>query len=194
MSVFDASASYNYRYYLLAGLYVVVIGGAFLRISRQPYAKSIKWEQYETVFKGTTLLAAISGFALSGQVNNRRSQPHHDPTRDCSIRTHLRPSKRTVDGTGVTRLLFNAISNPCCCYLEAINRGNYLVVRPSKAGKMIAGKFTKRRRESEDVPPSPRQRIKFDSTRIEDQLAELGSNTWPPDTSDNVQDTANPVE
>lgn len=69
---------HNYRYYLLAGVYVAVTGGAFWRISRQPYTKSIKWEQYETVFKGTTLAAAIAGFALSGQVNKRRSQSVHD--------------------------------------------------------------------------------------------------------------------
>jgi hypothetical protein len=69
---------HNYRYYLLAGVYVAVTGGAFLRISRQPYTRSIKWEQCETVFKGMTLLAAIAGFALSGTVNKRRSQSGHD--------------------------------------------------------------------------------------------------------------------
>ncbi|KAI5236664.1 hypothetical protein E4T42_09382 [Aureobasidium subglaciale] len=139
MSVSDASASYNYRYYMLAGLYVVVIGGAFLRISRQPYAKSIKWEQYETVFKGTTLLAAISGFALSGQ--------------------RQLPSRKAVQSWEDDRW------------------------KLYQSAPRVRG-----------CPPSPRQRIKFDSTRIEDRLAELGSNTGPPDTSDNVQDTANPVE
>jgi hypothetical protein len=68
------SRLYDYRYHILTGVYVVVTGGAFLRISRQPFARSIKWEQYETVFKGTTLLAALAGFGLSGQLNQRRSQ------------------------------------------------------------------------------------------------------------------------
>ena len=29
--------------------------------------------QYETIFKGTTLAAAIAGFTMSGTVNKRRS-------------------------------------------------------------------------------------------------------------------------
>lgn len=68
-----ASVLSTYRLYLLAGLYVGVTGAAFLRVSRQPYAQSIKWEQYETIFKGTTLAAAVAGIAMSGKMNRRRS-------------------------------------------------------------------------------------------------------------------------
>jgi len=35
--------------------------------------QAVKWEQYETIFKGTTLAAALGGIALSGKINSRRS-------------------------------------------------------------------------------------------------------------------------
>ena len=63
-----------YRYPLLCGFYLAITGAAFYRIYRQPYSTSIKWEQYETVFKGTTLAAALAGLVMSGGVNKRRSQ------------------------------------------------------------------------------------------------------------------------
>ncbi|KAF2771625.1 hypothetical protein EJ03DRAFT_325271 [Teratosphaeria nubilosa] len=55
-----------YKYPLLATLYITVTGAAFWRVRRQPYSTAIKWEQYETIFKGTTLGAAIAGLVMSG--------------------------------------------------------------------------------------------------------------------------------
>ena len=63
----------TYRYYLLGAAYVFGTSLAFARIRRQPYSQSIKMEQYETVFKGTTLAAVVAGVALSGKVNQARS-------------------------------------------------------------------------------------------------------------------------
>lgn len=63
----------QYRYHLLFGIYASATAAAFYRVHRQPYNTAIKWEQYETIFKGTTLAAAIAGFAMSGTVNKRRS-------------------------------------------------------------------------------------------------------------------------
>ncbi|KAH9832742.1 hypothetical protein Tdes44962_MAKER00222 [Teratosphaeria destructans] len=62
-----------YKYPLLATLYFTVTGAAFWRVRRQPYSTAIKWEQYETIFKGTTLGAAIAALAWNGGVNRRRS-------------------------------------------------------------------------------------------------------------------------
>ena len=56
----------RYRYSLLIGTYAFVTGLAFLRISRQPYSQSIKWEQYETVFKFTSLGAVLGGIGMGG--------------------------------------------------------------------------------------------------------------------------------
>lgn len=61
---------YAYRYHILTGVYAIMTGGAFLRIGRQPYSRAVKWEQYETVFKGTTLLAALAGLGLSGNITD----------------------------------------------------------------------------------------------------------------------------
>jgi len=55
----------RYRYPLI-GTYAFVTGLAFLRISRQPYSQSIKWEQYETVFKFTSLGAVLGGIGVGG--------------------------------------------------------------------------------------------------------------------------------
>lgn len=63
-----------YHFPLLFLAYAAVTSAAFYRIRRQPYAQATNWEQYETVFKGTTLGAAIAAFAISGTVNKRRSQ------------------------------------------------------------------------------------------------------------------------
>lgn len=63
-----------HRFPLLFLAYAAVTSAAFYRIRRQPYAQAIKWEQYETVFKGTTLGAAIAAFTMSGTVNQRQSQ------------------------------------------------------------------------------------------------------------------------
>lgn len=63
----------NHRYHILLAMYTIVTGGAFLRICRQPYTRSIKAQQLESVFKGTTLGAVIVGVAISGKFNRPRS-------------------------------------------------------------------------------------------------------------------------
>lgn len=62
------------KYPILALAYLTVTGLAFARISRQPYPRSMKAEQYETVFKGTTLGAVLIGVGLGGGLGMRRSE------------------------------------------------------------------------------------------------------------------------
>ena len=63
----------SYRYHLLFGAWLLVTGAAFLRVSRQPYHARLKSEQYETIFKGTSLAAVLAGIGLSGGFNRPRS-------------------------------------------------------------------------------------------------------------------------
>ncbi|KAI0595337.1 hypothetical protein F4775DRAFT_595432 [Biscogniauxia sp. FL1348] len=55
----------KYKYHLLIGIYTTVTSLLFYRVHRQPFALAIKSEQYETIFKGTTLAAVIGGIAMS---------------------------------------------------------------------------------------------------------------------------------
>ena len=55
----------KYKYHLLIGVYTTVTSLLLYRVHRQPFALAIKSEQYETVFKGTTLAAVIGGIAMS---------------------------------------------------------------------------------------------------------------------------------
>lgn len=64
----------RYRFHILAAAWLLLTGAGFLRVSRQPYAQRLKMEQYETIFKGTTLGAALIGMTLAGSVNKRRSE------------------------------------------------------------------------------------------------------------------------
>ncbi|KAF4554909.1 Hypothetical protein D9617_3g019780 [Elsinoe fawcettii] len=63
------------RYLFLFATWAAVTGAAFYRVSRQPYITRIKTEQYETIFKGTTLLAALVGIGMSGRLGKRRHEP-----------------------------------------------------------------------------------------------------------------------
>lgn len=63
----------DYRYHLLIASYVVITSLAILRVNRQPYSRSIKVEQIETIFKGTTLGAVVLGVGISGKINRARS-------------------------------------------------------------------------------------------------------------------------
>lgn len=71
--MFSDSPWSRYKYEVLFAGWIVVTGAAFFRVSRQPYNTRIKSEQYETIFKGTTLGSALIGFGLSGQLGKRRS-------------------------------------------------------------------------------------------------------------------------
>ncbi|KAK8070959.1 hypothetical protein PG997_011162 [Apiospora hydei] len=55
----------TYKYKLLAGTYLIITALLCYRVHRQPYAPAIKWEQYETIFKGTSLSAVVGGVAMS---------------------------------------------------------------------------------------------------------------------------------
>ncbi|KAF2230835.1 hypothetical protein EV356DRAFT_508140 [Viridothelium virens] len=70
----NASLLSKYKFVLLAGCYVAATGFAFLRVHRQPYSKAIKAEQYETIFKGTTLIAVLAGIALNGGDHKSQSR------------------------------------------------------------------------------------------------------------------------
>ena len=68
------------KYLILTGAYILITGAAFFRIHRQPYGRAVKWEQYETVFKGTTLAAALVGIGISGRLSKRRSEAETQAT------------------------------------------------------------------------------------------------------------------
>jgi hypothetical protein len=55
----------KYRYEVLFGAWLVITGGTFLRISRQPYSSRLKIEQYESIFKGTSLSAVLLGMGMT---------------------------------------------------------------------------------------------------------------------------------
>ena len=63
----------RYKYHILFGTYVSITGLAFLRIARQPYPRSFKGDQMESVFKATTLAALIASIGISGNLNRPRS-------------------------------------------------------------------------------------------------------------------------
>ncbi|OJD33657.1 alpha-glucosidase [Diplodia corticola] len=75
----------RYRYKFLFGAWLLVTGAAFLRVSRQPYHSRLKSEQYETIFKGTSLAAVLAGIGLSGGSNRRRSEAASDATRPTAM-------------------------------------------------------------------------------------------------------------
>ncbi|KAL5387581.1 hypothetical protein DPSP01_003375 [Paraphaeosphaeria sporulosa] len=56
----------RYRYPILLIAYACITGAAFLRVARQPYSQSMKWEQYETIFKFTALGAVLGGIGMGG--------------------------------------------------------------------------------------------------------------------------------
>ncbi|KAI8966176.1 hypothetical protein F5Y11DRAFT_215083 [Daldinia sp. FL1419] len=53
------------RYYILVGAYLMATSYLFYHVHRQPFSRVIKSEQYETIFKGTSLVAVIGGIAMS---------------------------------------------------------------------------------------------------------------------------------
>ncbi|PNS16600.1 hypothetical protein CAC42_4564 [Sphaceloma murrayae] len=63
----------KYRYEFLFATWFITTGAAFFRVSRQPYSLSIRAEQYETIFKGTSLTAALIGIGLNERLGRRQS-------------------------------------------------------------------------------------------------------------------------
>jgi hypothetical protein len=55
----------KYRYELLFGAWMLVTGATFLKISKQPYSSRLKVEQYESIFKGTSLGAVLLGMGMT---------------------------------------------------------------------------------------------------------------------------------
>ena len=55
----------KYRYEFLFGAWLLVTGGTILRISKQPYSSRLKVEQYESIFKGTSLGAVLLGIGMT---------------------------------------------------------------------------------------------------------------------------------
>ena len=66
------SALSKYRYEALFGVWLAVTGVTFLRISRQPYSSRLKVEQYESIFKGTSLSAILIGIGITPARNTAR--------------------------------------------------------------------------------------------------------------------------
>lgn len=65
---------YPYRFHILCGTWLFFTGAAFFRVSRQPYNSRVKTEQYETIFKATTLAGVIVGIGMNGGLNKPHSQ------------------------------------------------------------------------------------------------------------------------
>ncbi|KAF3004442.1 hypothetical protein E8E14_001412 [Neopestalotiopsis sp. 37M] len=66
MSSSSANADLGrYKYRFLVCGYMAATSIMFYRVHRQPYASAIKWEQYETIFKGTSLATVVAGAAMS---------------------------------------------------------------------------------------------------------------------------------
>ena len=63
----------TYRYHAIAVAYVVVTGAAIFRITRQPYTRSMRADQIESLFKATTLGALMLAVGLGGKMNQPRS-------------------------------------------------------------------------------------------------------------------------
>lgn len=63
----DLGASFlgRYKYHFLVCGCMAATSVMFYRVHRQPYASAIKWEQYETIFKGTSLATVVAGAAMS---------------------------------------------------------------------------------------------------------------------------------
>jgi hypothetical protein len=55
----------KYRYEILFGAWLAVTGATFLRIKRQPFSTRLKIEQYESIFKGTSLGAVLIGIGIT---------------------------------------------------------------------------------------------------------------------------------
>jgi cytochrome c biogenesis protein CcdA len=73
MSMDTSSRLKAYRYQLLFGAYVIITGAAIMRVARQPYSRSMKFDQIESIFKATTLGAVLLGIGMSGKINEPRS-------------------------------------------------------------------------------------------------------------------------
>ena len=63
----------SFKYHILIASYLLVTGLAIVRVRRQPYSRTIKAGQIETILKGTTLGAAVVGIGLGGKINIPRS-------------------------------------------------------------------------------------------------------------------------
>jgi hypothetical protein len=55
----------KYKYEALFGVWLAVTGATFMRIKRQPYSTRLKVEQYESIFKGTSLGAIVLAIGIS---------------------------------------------------------------------------------------------------------------------------------
>lgn len=62
-----------YRYHALVAVYILSTSFFFYRVLRQPYRSSVKWEQYESIFKATTLASVLVGIGMGGGLNKRRT-------------------------------------------------------------------------------------------------------------------------
>lgn len=71
---------FQYKYHVLIGAYLAATSFFFYRVYRQPFSAMIKSEQYETIFKGTTLVTVVGGVAMSsaGRVRYRRHREYTD--------------------------------------------------------------------------------------------------------------------
>lgn len=74
---FKATAS-AYKYHALAGIYVLATGFFFFRVHRQPYPQSMKFEQYESIFKATTLSSVLVGVGMGSGFHRYRAADKQD--------------------------------------------------------------------------------------------------------------------
>ncbi|KAI1375105.1 hypothetical protein F4677DRAFT_423185 [Hypoxylon crocopeplum] len=73
----------RHKYHVLIGTYLAITSFLFYRIYRQPFSPAIKSEQYETIFKGTTLAAVVGGVAMSsrGRAKYRQHREGNYPSK-----------------------------------------------------------------------------------------------------------------
>ena len=64
----------DYKYYALGGVYALATGFFFYRVRRQPYSQSMKIEQYESIFKATTLSTVLAGVGMNSGFDRYRNR------------------------------------------------------------------------------------------------------------------------
>ncbi|KAI1501076.1 hypothetical protein F5X99DRAFT_428655 [Biscogniauxia marginata] len=89
------SPIYHYKYHLLVGTYVTLTSLLFYRVRRQPFSAAIKSEQYETIFKGTTLAAVVGGVFMS-DAGRAKYRQYYRTEGDSEMRT---PRDKNVENT-----------------------------------------------------------------------------------------------
>ncbi|KAF1913089.1 hypothetical protein BDU57DRAFT_457956, partial [Ampelomyces quisqualis] len=129
----------KYRYEVLFGTWLLITGGTFLRISRQPYSARLKIEQYESIFKGTSLSAVLLGMGMTPTRSTARRFPSPNFT------SHIQTSSKMRIGRGSSSVEFNMWNPiyalaPFVLLMLSIPLGIFAVITTSIAVSLLAGR------------------------------------------------------